>query len=57
MYAVQERTLICMIDKISKKVMPSFEENIAYMDKLLPVKESFDIIRRDIVIGEREATF
>ena len=46
-----------MIDKISKKVMPSFEENIAYMDKLLPVKESFDIIRRDIVIGEREATF
>lgn len=50
MYAVQERTLICMIDKISKKVMPSFEENIAYMDKLLPVKESFDIIRRDIVI-------
>ena len=46
-----------MIDKISKKVGSSFEENIACMDRLLPVKESFDIIRRDIVIGGKKATF
>ncbi len=46
-----------MIEKISKKVMASFEENIAYMDKILPVKDSFDIIRRDMIIGERQATF
>lgn len=37
--------------------MASFEENIAYMDKILPVKDSFDIIRRDMIIGERKATF
>lgn len=46
-----------MIEKISKKVMASFEENIAYMDKILPVKDSFDIIRRDMIIGERKASF
>lgn len=46
-----------MVEKISKKVMASFEENIAYMDKILPVKDSFDIIRRDMVIGESDATF
>lgn len=46
-----------MVEKISKKVMASFEENIAYMDKILPVKDSFDIIRRDMIIGERKATF
>lgn len=37
--------------------MASFEENIAYMDKILPVKDSFDIIRRDMIIGERKASF
>lgn len=46
-----------MVEKISKKVMASFEENIAYMDKILPVKDSFDIIRRDMVIGGKDATF
>lgn len=46
-----------MVEKISKKVTASFEENIAYMDKILPVKESFDIIRRDMIVGERKATF
>lgn len=46
-----------MVEKISKKVAASFEENIAYMDKILPVKDSFDIIRRDMVIGGRNATF
>ena len=33
------------------------EENIDYMNCILPVKESFDIIQRDIIIGERKATF
>ncbi len=46
-----------MVEKISKKVTASFEDNIAYMDKVLPVKESFDIIQRDMIIGERKATF
>lgn len=46
-----------MVEKITKKVMPSFEDNIAYMDQLLPVKDSFDIVRRDITIGNRKATF
>lgn len=46
-----------MIEKISKKVAASFEENTAYMDKILPVQDSFDVIRRDIIIGERKAAF
>lgn len=46
-----------MIKKIEKKISASFEENIAYMEQNLPVKESFDLIRRDIEIGGREATF
>ena len=40
-----------MVEKNSKKLSSSFEENIRYMNEILPVKESFDIIRRDIVIG------
>lgn len=32
-----------MIKKDEKKISSSFEENIAYMDQVLPVKESFDI--------------
>ena len=46
-----------MIKKNEKKVSSSFEENIAYMERVLPVKESFDIIRRDLEIGGREAAF
>lgn len=46
-----------MIEKISKKVTASFEENTAYMDKVLPVQDSFDVIRRDIIIGGRKAAF
>lgn len=46
-----------MVEKISKKVTASFEENTAYMEKILPVKDSFDIIRRDMVIGESDAAF
>lgn len=38
-------------------VTASVKENIAYMNQVLPVKESFDIIERDIVIGGKEAAF
>ena len=40
-----------------KEVTDSFENNLAFMEQVLPVQESFDIIRRDIVIGGREASF
>ena len=40
-----------------KKVTASREENTAYLNSVLPVKESFDIIRRDIIIGGRCSTF
>ena len=40
-----------------KRVTASREENTAYMNRVLPVKDSFDIIQRDIYIGERAASF
>ncbi len=40
-----------------KKVTASREENTAYMNRILPVKNSFDIIQRDIYIGGRAASF
>lgn len=40
-----------------KKVTASREENTSYMNQVLPVKESFDIIQRDIYIGGRAASF
>lgn len=40
-----------------KKVTASREENTSYMNKALPVKDSFDIIQRDIYIGGRAASF
>lgn len=39
-----------------KKVTASREENTAYMNQVLPVKDSFDIIQRDIYIGGRAAS-
>ncbi len=45
-----------MIKKNEKKVGPSFEENIAYVEQSLPVQKSFDIVRRDMEIGGKEAT-
>lgn len=41
----------------TKKVTASREENTSYMNQVLPVKESFDIIQRDIYIGGRAASF
>ena len=46
-----------MVEKDTKKVGRSFRENIAYLEQILPVKESFYIVRRDMEIGERAATF
>lgn len=46
-----------MIEKSTKKVGSSFQENIDYMNQVLPVQESFDIIQRDIMVGGKKATF
>ena len=46
-----------MVEKNSKKLSASFEENIRYMNEILPVTESFDIIRRDIMIGGKASVF
>ena len=46
-----------MVEKDKRKISASFEENIAYMNEVLPVKESFDVIRREIIIGGKEAVF
>ena len=40
-----------------EKVFDSLKANVDYINEILPVKESFDIIQRDIVIGERQSTF
>lgn len=40
-----------------KNVCASREENTEYLNRVLPVKESFDIIQRDIMIGGRMASF
>ena len=37
-----------MVEKNERRLSASFEENIRYMNEVLPVKESFDIIRRDM---------
>lgn len=46
-----------MVKKITKTISSSFEENIDFMDRVLPVEESFDIIRRNMDIGGRSAVF
>lgn len=40
-----------------KKVTASREENTGYMNHILPVKESFDLIQRDMMIGGRMSSF
>ena len=39
-----------------KKITSSREENAAWLNQVLPVKESFDIIQRDVMIGGRCAS-
>lgn len=46
-----------MIKKIEKKISASFEKNIAYMDQILPVEESFDLIKREMEIGGKTTVF
>ena len=46
-----------MVEKNSRKLSVSFEDNIRYMNEILPVTESFDIIRRDIIIGGKASVF
>ena len=46
-----------MVEENSKKLSASFEDNIRYMNEILPVAESFDIIRRDIIIGGKASVF
>lgn len=46
-----------MVEKNNKKLSASFEENIRYMNETLPVKESFDIIRREMEIGGKASVF
>lgn len=40
-----------------RKVSASREDNAAYMNKVLPVQESFDVIQRDMLIGGRMSSF
>ena len=46
-----------MVEKNTKKLSASFEENIRYMNEILPVNESFDIIRREMEIGGKASVF
>lgn len=39
------------------KVFDSLKENVDYINQILPIKKSFDLIQRDIIIGERQSTF
>ena len=41
----------------SNTIFQTLEENVRYMNEILPIKESFDLIQRDIIIGERKSTF
>ena len=46
-----------MVEKNTKKISSCFEDNINYMDGLLPVKQSFDIIKREVEVGGKDAVF
>ena len=41
----------------TRKVTASIKENVNYMNQVLPVEESFDIVQRDIIVGGKEASF
>ncbi|MBQ8802313.1 MAG: spore germination protein [Tyzzerella sp.] len=44
-------------ENVKKTIFPTLQENVDYMNRVLPVKESFDLIQRDIIIGEKKSTF
>lgn len=39
------------------KVFDTLKANVDYINSVLPIKESFDLLQRDIIIGERQSTF
>ena len=41
----------------TRKVTASIKENVNYMNQVLQVEESFDIVQRDIIVGGKEASF
>ena len=45
----------CMADKT--KVFSKRDKNVDYMNQMLPVEDSFDIVQRDIQIGGKDAAF
>ena len=45
----------CMADKT--KVFSKRDKHVDYMNQMLPVEDSFDIVQRDIQIGGKDATF
>ncbi len=45
------------MDGLQRKVFSTLRENVEYLNTILPVKESFDIVQRDIMIGEKQSTF
>ena len=45
----------CRADKT--KVFSKRDKNVDYMNQMLPVEDSFDIVQRDIQIGGKDATF
>ncbi len=45
------------MEENKKKIMGTLEENVAYMNEVLPIKESFDLVQRDIVIGGKKSSF
>jgi stage V sporulation protein AF len=40
-----------------KTIFATLDENVSYMNSILPIKESFDLLQRDIIIGEKKCTF
>ena len=48
---------VFLVLEAKKTIYDTLEENVAYMNSILPIKESFDLLQRDIIIGERKCTF
>ncbi|MGO5052080.1 spore germination protein [Lachnospiraceae bacterium LCP25S3_G4] len=40
-----------------KKISSSLVENTTYLSEILPIQKSFDVIQRDLVIGEHQSSF
>ena len=48
---------VFLVVETKKTIYDTLEENVTYMNSILPVKESFDLLQRDIIIGEKKSTF